>query len=113
MGGDAAASPHSSPLAPQVYAVVDLEGDGRADYALPLLSGYATPNGIAWRGGSLWVAQVDRVLRLDGVDDYALARKVVGLAAVGAGEGGGRGRPGSAAAQGDWEPIHATSWPLL
>ncbi|HKJ09117.1 MAG TPA: sorbosone dehydrogenase family protein, partial [Gammaproteobacteria bacterium] len=49
----------------KVYAVVDRDGDGRADRVYTLLTGLDMPNGVAFRNGSLYVAEVSRVLRLD------------------------------------------------
>jgi len=54
----------------RVYAVVDRNGDHKADKVYTILQGpgYETPNGVAYRNGSLYVAQVGRLLRLDGID---------------------------------------------
>ena len=60
----------------EVFAVVDEDGDGEADRVHVMLSGMDTPNGIAWRNGSLYVAVVDKVLRYDDVDQLALKGKV-------------------------------------
>jgi glucose/arabinose dehydrogenase len=51
-----------------VYAVRDQDGDGKADGAVTLASGLESPNGVAFRDGSLYVAEISRVLRFDDVD---------------------------------------------
>lgn len=52
-----------------VYAVVDADGDQRAERVATIASGLRMPNGVAWRGGSLYVAEISRILRYDGIDD--------------------------------------------
>lgn len=52
-----------------VYAVVDRDGDQVAEETHLLASGLNMPNGVAWRAGSLYVAEVSRILRFDGIDD--------------------------------------------
>ncbi|NIO16441.1 MAG: sorbosone dehydrogenase family protein [Deltaproteobacteria bacterium] len=53
----------------KVYAIRDLDGDGRADEVLTLASGLNMPNGVAFREGSLFVACVDRLLRFDEIEE--------------------------------------------
>ena len=48
----------------KVYAVVDRDGDNRADHVFVLASGLNQPSGVAFRDGALYVAAVSRVLRL-------------------------------------------------
>ena len=52
----------------RVYAVVDTDGDHRADRTHVLAEGLNTPNGVAYRNGSLYVAEVSRILRFDDID---------------------------------------------
>ncbi|HET9332675.1 MAG TPA: sorbosone dehydrogenase family protein [Gemmatimonadota bacterium] len=52
-----------------VYALVDQDRDGAAERVVTILRGLRQPNGVAWRDGSLYVAEVDRVLRYEGIDD--------------------------------------------
>src|SRR5579862_2211576 len=52
----------------KVYAVLDKNGDGRADEALILLRGRNMPNGVAVRDGALYVAEINRVLRLPAIE---------------------------------------------
>ena len=51
-----------------VYAVLDKDGDQRADEVLTIVRGLRMPVGVAYRKGSLYVSAVDRVLRYDNVD---------------------------------------------
>ncbi|HTE52803.1 MAG TPA: PQQ-dependent sugar dehydrogenase [Kofleriaceae bacterium] len=52
----------------RVYAVVDRNGDHRADKVYTIAEGLDTPNGIAYRDGSLYIAEIGRLLRMDGID---------------------------------------------
>jgi glucose/arabinose dehydrogenase len=64
----------------KVYALVDRDHDGRADQVYTVASNLHTPNGVAWKDGALYVAEVSRVLRFDGIDghlDHPPAPKVV------------------------------------
>lgn len=51
-----------------VYAVVDRDGDHRADDVLTLAQGLRMPNGVAFREGALYVAEVSRILRFDDIE---------------------------------------------
>ncbi len=62
------------PLA-QVWALVDLTGDGKVDYTTLILSGFANPNGVAWRDGNLYIGLPTRIVRLAGIDRYALKKQ--------------------------------------
>ena len=55
---------------------MDEDGDGEADRVHAVLTGMNAPNGIAWRNGSLYVAEVDKVLRYDNVDRLAVRGRV-------------------------------------
>jgi glucose/arabinose dehydrogenase len=52
-----------------VYAVRDADKDNRADTVLTVASGMNMPNGVAVRNGALYVAEVNRVLRYDDIED--------------------------------------------
>ncbi len=54
----------------QVYAVVDRDGDHRADRVLTVARGLESPNGVAYREGKLYVAEIHRVLRFDAIDAW-------------------------------------------
>ncbi len=49
----------------KVYAVVDRNGDRTADEVITIARGLHMPNGVAFRGGALYVAEVSRILRFD------------------------------------------------
>lgn len=51
-----------------VYAVVDRNHDARADDVITIARGLNMPNGVAFRAGSLYVAEVNRVLRYDRIE---------------------------------------------
>ena len=51
-----------------VYAIVDRNRDGRADEVITIAEGLNMPNGVAFRNGSLYVAEVHRVLRYDSIE---------------------------------------------
>ena len=58
----------SSRRAGNVYAVLDENNDHVADSVLTIASGLNMPNGVAFRDGDLYVAEVNRVLRYDGIE---------------------------------------------
>jgi glucose/arabinose dehydrogenase len=51
-----------------VYAILDHNGDDTADDVITLAQGLHEPNGVAFRGGALYVAEVHRVLRFDDIE---------------------------------------------
>jgi len=46
-----------------VYAIVDENNDGKADYKYILAEGLRMPNGVAYKDGDLYVAEVHRIIR--------------------------------------------------
>jgi glucose/arabinose dehydrogenase len=52
----------------KVYALVDENGDYKADRMITIAEDLRMPNGVAWRDGSLYVAEVSRILRFDDID---------------------------------------------
>jgi glucose/arabinose dehydrogenase len=52
----------------KVYALVDRNGDGRPDERYTIASGLNMPNGVAFRDGALYVAEVNRVIRFDDIE---------------------------------------------
>lgn len=52
-----------------VYAVKDENNDGTADKVYKIASGLNTPNGVAFKNGSLYVALIDKILRYDDIED--------------------------------------------
>jgi len=51
-----------------VYALVDTDNDGTADKQYLIDQDLFMPNGVAFRNGSLYVAEVNRVLRYDNIE---------------------------------------------
>ncbi|WP_439489027.1 PQQ-dependent sugar dehydrogenase [Algoriphagus sp.] len=47
----------------KVYAVIDEDGDGKADTKFTLAEGLNMPNGVAYKDGDLYVAEVSRILK--------------------------------------------------
>jgi glucose/arabinose dehydrogenase len=52
-----------------VYAVLDENQDQRADRVVTIFEGGEQPNGVAFREGSLYVADISKVLRFDGIEE--------------------------------------------
>jgi glucose/arabinose dehydrogenase len=52
-----------------VYAVVDRDHDGAAEQVFTIAKGLDMPNGVAFRQGALYVAEVSRVQRYDAIED--------------------------------------------
>lgn len=53
----------------KVYALVDKNNDGRADEKYTVISGLNMPNGVAFHNGSLYIAEVSKVWRIDNIED--------------------------------------------
>ena len=53
----------------KVFAVRDTDKDGRADEVKAIASGLDVPNGVAFKDGTLYVAEISRVLRLPAIED--------------------------------------------
>lgn len=51
-----------------VYAVVDRNHDNTADEVITLARGLNMPNGVAFRDGALYVAEVNRIQRYDDIE---------------------------------------------
>lgn len=52
----------------RVYALRDTDGDNRADQRYIIASGLNSPNGVAWRDGALYIAEISRIVRLDDIE---------------------------------------------
>lgn len=59
-----------SQYAGKVYAVVDRDGDHKADQVVTIASGLTQPNGVAVRNGALYVATTSRILRFDDIEHH-------------------------------------------
>jgi glucose/arabinose dehydrogenase len=57
-----------SRTAGRVHAVVDRNGDHKGDQVHLIASGLRSPSGIAFRDGALYVAEISRILRYDGIE---------------------------------------------
>jgi glucose/arabinose dehydrogenase len=53
-----------------VYAIRDIDGDYKADEVFKLAKGLKMPNGVAFKDGDLYVAEVSRVLRYDDIEKH-------------------------------------------
>ena len=53
----------------KVYALSDTDGDQVVDKTRVIATGLRSPNGVAIKDGDLYVAEVNRVLRFDGIED--------------------------------------------
>ena len=54
----------------KVYALRDADGDGRAEQVYTVASRLNSPNGVAFRDGALYVAEISRLLRFDALDSH-------------------------------------------
>lgn len=52
----------------KVYALPNRKQAKRADEVITLATGLNTPNGVAFRDGALYVAEINRILRFDGIE---------------------------------------------
>ncbi|MEJ2163590.1 MAG: PQQ-dependent sugar dehydrogenase [Robiginitalea sp.] len=52
----------------KLYAIQDLDGDFKADRTIVLDTTLKVPNGVAFRDGALYVAQVNRLLRYPNIE---------------------------------------------
>lgn len=51
-----------------VYALQDLDKDGKAEKRYVIASGLNMPNGVAYKNGDLYVAELNRIIRYDNID---------------------------------------------
>ncbi len=56
----------------KVYAVRDTDGDYVADEVYTIAEGLNMPNGVAFRDGALYVAEVNRILRYDDIENHLI-----------------------------------------
>jgi len=52
----------------KVYAVQDTDGDFKADKQYVIASGLKMPNGVAFRDGDLYVAEISRILKFSNIE---------------------------------------------
>lgn len=53
----------------KVYALKDNDGDYRADTVYTIAKGLRMPNGVAFRDGDLYVAEVNRILKFENIEE--------------------------------------------
>ena len=53
----------------KVYALVDADGDLAAERVAVVATDLNSPNGVAYRNGALYVAEIHRVIRFDGITE--------------------------------------------
>lgn len=53
----------------KVYALIDPDKDGKAEAVYTIATGLNEPNGVAFKDGSLYVAEISRILRFDKIED--------------------------------------------
>jgi glucose/arabinose dehydrogenase len=53
----------------KVYAVQDTDGDYKADKKWVIASGLNMPNGVAFRNGDLYVAEMTRIVKFAGIEN--------------------------------------------
>ncbi len=53
----------------KVYALRDTDGNGIADHMWIVADNLFMPNGVAFRNGSLYVAEVNRIIRFDDIEN--------------------------------------------
>ena len=58
----------NKPAGDTVWAVVDKDGDHKADRVFPIATGLNEPNGVAFRDGTLYVAEIHRVVKFDQIE---------------------------------------------
>lgn len=51
-----------------VYALVDADKDGIAEKKFTVASGMNTPNGVAFHNGSLYIAEISKVWKIDSIE---------------------------------------------
>jgi len=52
----------------RVYALKDKDGDGKSDEMYTLLEDGNMPNGVAFRDGDLYIAEVNRILKFENIE---------------------------------------------
>lgn len=53
----------------RVYALLDHQGNHMADEVIVVAQGLNQPNGVAFRGGALYVAEANSILRYDSIEE--------------------------------------------
>lgn len=53
----------------KVYAVIDENNDGSSDYIYVVAQGLNSPNGVAYKDGNLYVAEISRIIKFSDIDN--------------------------------------------
>lgn len=63
----------------KVHAVIDEDGDFKADRVIEIANGLTLPSGLTWHDGDLYVAAVSTIYRFENIDDMLdnPSRKVI------------------------------------
>ena len=51
-----------------VYALQDTDKDGKVDQRYIIANGLNLPNGVAYKDGTLYIAEINRIIRFDNID---------------------------------------------
>src|SRR5262245_29601318 len=51
-----------------VYAIKDFDADGKGDKKWTVATGLNSPNGVAYKDGDLYIAEISNILKLSGID---------------------------------------------
>lgn len=54
----------------KVYALKDEDGDGKAEKKYVLAEGLSSPNGVAFKDGDLYVAEISRILKFSDIENH-------------------------------------------
>src|SRR5215217_4221279 len=58
----------NKPAGDTVYAVVDRNGDHKADQVIPIAKGLNEPSGVAFRDGALYVGEIHRIVKFENIE---------------------------------------------
>ncbi|MBD8487416.1 PQQ-dependent sugar dehydrogenase [Echinicola sp. CAU 1574] len=53
-----------------VYALIDSDGDGKANFRYTLAADLRSPNGVAYKDGDLYVAEISRILKFPDIKNH-------------------------------------------
>jgi glucose/arabinose dehydrogenase len=67
-----------------VYALPDRNKDNKADQVIAIALGLNAPNGVAFKDGALYIAETNRILRIDDIESMLNATGAGALGFVGA-----------------------------
>jgi glucose/arabinose dehydrogenase len=52
----------------KVFALIDKNGDHKADQVLTIAKGLNEPNGVAFRNGTLYIGEINRIVKLENIE---------------------------------------------